>query len=236
MATNQNIRPKFYEGQYLGAADLTTVIDYGRMEHARHLLSGHTWGIAAGLQLTEKDSPAGGGLADLYIQPGYAWDGFGRPIVLLNPVKIPAELFKSITYNAGLDAGVPPGRLFKVWLRYDESATQQPGAGFEMCGAGDRSSRIGETFGIEIGEYPDHSSHAPISVAGYTIDASEARQKFDPQTEPVVLYDESVPHQSFPTDNPRARWLILLGAVRWSPSSIANQPGQFAKRILQYAI
>ena len=228
---SQNIRPNFYEGQYLGAADLTTAIDYGRIEDARHLLGGHTWGIAAGLQLTEKDSPAGGGQVDVYIQPGYAWDGFGRPIILLNPVKIPAELFKSITYNVALDGGVPPGRLFKIWLRYDESAAQQPGAGFEMCGAGDRNSRIGQTFGIEIGEYPDHSSHGPISVGGYTIDASEARQKFDPQTEPGVLYDESVPHQNFPTDNPRARWLILLGAVRWSPSAIANQPGKFAKRI-----
>src|ERR1044072_3146871 len=173
MATNQTTRPNFYEGQYLSAADLSTAVDYGRIEDARHLLGAHTWGIAAGLQLTEKDSPAGGDQVDVYIQPGYAWDGFGRPIILLNPVKIPAELFKSITYNVALDGGVPPGRLFKIWLRYDESAAQQPGAGFEMCGAGDRNSRIGQTFGIEIGEYPDHSSHGPISVGGYTIDASE---------------------------------------------------------------
>lgn len=226
----QNVRPNFYEGQYLGASDLTTAIDYGRIENARHALSAHTWGIAAGLQLTEKDSPAGGGQVDVFIQPGYAWDGFGRPIILLNPVKIPAELFKSVTFQAS-DGGNPPGRLFKVWLRYDEAAAQQPAQGFEMCGAGDRSSRIGEIFGIEIGEFPDHSSHAPISVAGYMIDASEARQKFDPQTTPVVLYDESVPHQNFPTDNPRALWLIPLGVVRWSPNPIANQAGNFAKRI-----
>src|ERR1044072_2970186 len=230
MATNQTTRPNFYEGQYLSAADLSTAVDYGRIEDARHLLGAHTWGIAAGLQPTEKDSPAGGDEVDLYIQPGYAWDGFGRPIILLNPVKIPAELFKSVPFIAG-DNGVPPGRLFRVWLRYDESTSQQPGAGFEMCGAGDRSARIGETFTIEIGEFPDHTSHAPISIGGYTIDASEARQKFDPQTDPVVLYDESVPNQSFPADNPRARWLILLGVVRWSPSAIATEPGRFAKRL-----
>lgn len=229
MSTNQASRPRFYEGQYLGADDLTTVVDYGRITDARHLLGAHTWGIAAGLQLVEQDSPAGGGQVDVRIQPGYAWDGFGRPIVVLLPTKIPAELFKAILYAGGVDAGHPLGRLFKVWLRYEESATQQTRPGFGACGL-DEFARIGETFRIEIGEYPGHDSHAPISVAGYSIDAQETLQKFDPQTQPVSLYDESVPFQDFPSDKPTARWLIPIGEVRWQPNPTASQPGKFIKR------
>jgi Chaperone of endosialidase len=230
MSSNQISRPNFFEGQYLGAADLTSAVDYGRVEDARHALGAHTWGVAAGLQLTERDSPAGGGQVDVFIQPGYAWDGFGRPIVVLTPVKISAELLKAVVFNNALDGGTPAGRLFKVWLRYDESATQQPGAGFQVCGADDQFSRIGETFRIAIGEFPAHASHAPISVAGYSIDAQETLQKLDPKTPALALFDESVPYQDFPTDNPKARWLVPLGEVRWLPNPVANQPGNFVKR------
>jgi hypothetical protein len=229
MSTNQASRPRFYEGQYLGADDLTTVVDYGRIEDARHMLGAHTWGIAAGLQLTEKPAPAGGTQVDVIIQPGYAWDGFGRPIVVLSPTRVPAELFKSIEFESALDGGTPPGRLFKIWLRYDESATRQAPQGFTVCGA-DEFSRIGETFRIEIGEFAGHSSHASISVAGYSIDAQETLQKLDPQTQPVALYDESIPFQDFPNDKPTTRWLIPLGEVRWLPNAAANQPGNFVKR------
>lgn len=231
MAANQTQRPQFFEEQYLGAADLTAAIDYGRLQDARHALGAHTWGIAAGLQLTEKASPGGGGQVDVHIQPGYAWDGFGRTILVLSPRKIEAELFKSITYDAALDGGTPPGRLIKVWLRYDESATRQPPPGFQGCDDADRFSRIQETFRVEIGERLGHPDrHAPISVAGYAIDAQETLQKLDPQTPPVALHDESVPYQHFPSDNPKARWLIPLGAVRWQPNPVANQPGHFVQR------
>ncbi len=80
MPDNQNQRPLFFEGQYLGAEDLTAAVAYARTQQARHALGAHTWGIAAGLQLTEKDSPAGGGQVDTYIQPGYAWDGWSLPV------------------------------------------------------------------------------------------------------------------------------------------------------------
>jgi len=36
--TDLDARPRFYEGQYLGAADLTAAVDYGRKQHARMLL------------------------------------------------------------------------------------------------------------------------------------------------------------------------------------------------------
>src|SRR5213592_1146258 len=127
MAFNQMQRPKFYEEQYLGAADLAAAVDYGRFQQARHALGAHTWGIALGLQL--KETPQPGGAVTVHLLPGYAWDGYGRPIVVLAPYKIPEEKFSAITFDASIDTD-QKGRLIQVWLRYDESATQNPRPGF----------------------------------------------------------------------------------------------------------
>src|SRR5688500_10062538 len=99
MPTNQVRRPRFYEGQFLGAADLTSVIEYARLEDARHMLGGHTCGIAAGRDLKDQPSPAGGTEVDVFLPPGYAWDGFGRPIVVLSPFKIGADRFASLPFD-----------------------------------------------------------------------------------------------------------------------------------------
>ena len=89
MPANQTQRPKFFEEQYLGAADLTAVVDYGRTQQARHALGAHTWGIAIGLTL--KETPQAGGAVTVHLLPGYGWDGYGRPIVVLSPYQIPEE-------------------------------------------------------------------------------------------------------------------------------------------------
>ena len=70
MPANQTQRPKFFEEQYLGAADLTAVVDYGRIQQARHALGAHTWGIAIGLTL--KETPQAGGAVTVHLLPGYA--------------------------------------------------------------------------------------------------------------------------------------------------------------------
>ena len=101
MPANQSQRPQFYEEQYLGAADLTAAVDYGRVQQARHALGAHTWGIAIGLQL--KETPQPGGAASVNLLPGYAWDGYGRPIVVLSPYKIPEEKFSAITFDSHID-------------------------------------------------------------------------------------------------------------------------------------
>ena len=82
MPPSQTQRPKFFEGQYLGAEDLQALIEHERTVHARHALGAHTWGIANGLELIDEDVPGG---IDVDITPGYGWDGVGRPIVVLAP-------------------------------------------------------------------------------------------------------------------------------------------------------
>ena len=229
MAGNQNQRPHFFEGQYLGAEDLAAAVDYGRTEMSRHALGAHTWGIAMGLQLRETTLP--GGQIDLYVVPGYAWDGFGRPIVVLAPYKLPSELFKSYIFDPAVDGGTPAGRLIEVWLRYDEAGTQNVLPGFEVCGTQDQYARVQETFSVEVGARPASlDRHDRITVAGSQLDAQDALQQFDPQTPAVTLFDASVPCQDLPQSDAKARWLIQLGYVRWKPNPDPNQAGNFVKR------
>ena len=223
MPANQLMRPQFFEGQYLGAEDLTAALDYSRIASARHLLGAHTWGIAIGLGIKEIDGP--GGEVLVFIQPGFAWDGFGRPIVLLTPASIPADLFKSLVYDPLQDE--PDGRMVEVWLRYREIPTQEPAAGFASCTPGNDFARALETFTIEVGQRDDAAQHDNIIVAGASIRAEEAFHAFDP-ADPLIP-DASIPHQTFPEAGANQRWLIPLGYVRWRPNPIASQPGQFKK-------
>ncbi len=85
MAIDQAQRPQFFEGQYLGADDLGATVEYSRLLAQRHDLGAHTWGIAIGLTLVETPMPDGSPAVTVTIAPGYAWDGFGRPIVVLAP-------------------------------------------------------------------------------------------------------------------------------------------------------
>src|SRR5271156_1646454 len=87
---DQTQRARFYEGQYLSADDLSALEEQPRVQEGRHALGAHTWGIAIGLDLVERTLPSGE--IENSVMPGYAWDGYGRPIVLLAPVKISPAL------------------------------------------------------------------------------------------------------------------------------------------------
>ena len=226
MFPTQSQRPRFYEGQYLGAADLTALVAYIRRLAAQHALGAHAWGIAVGLNLVEKPSPAGNNQVDVFITPGYAWDGFGRPIIVLAPYRIPADLFQEITYDPIIDqAG--KGRRIEIWLRYHEEATLNPQPGFEVCDVEDALSRVQETYLVEVGAKLAHiDDHDPLSLSGVTTDAAQALKAFDPNA--PVIYDESIPHQLFPEADQNARWLVPIGYVRWQPAQIG--PGSFMAR------
>src|ERR1700730_6950060 len=124
MAVAQDDRPQFYQGQYIGPDDLAAGVEYSRIQQARHALGAHAWGIAIGQQLLEKPSASGANQVDLFIQPGYSWDGFGRPLVVLAPYKLPPSLFQSITFDQAQDGGNPSGRLVKIWLQFREAPYQ----------------------------------------------------------------------------------------------------------------
>ncbi|MCC7052826.1 MAG: hypothetical protein IT355_06125 [Gemmatimonadaceae bacterium] len=223
----QTDRPRFYEQQYLDAADLSALVDYQRIARARHDLGAHSWGIASGLQLIEKPVKSG---VDVYLQPGYAWDGLGRPLVVLSPYRIPSELFASIPFTAGVDDGVPPGRLVEVWLQFTATPRGGPADGFEACTADDQSSRLFESFRIVVGERPAHSDrHVPVTVGPYTVDAAQVPQRIGAVTDPLLV-DESIAYQTFPGTWDAAQWLVPLGVVRWAPPAIPTDAGSFKAR------
>jgi Chaperone of endosialidase len=209
-------RPNFYEGQYLGAQDLIVGQEYQRQQDQRHRLAGHTWGIAVGLELDEHLQPGSSDAVDVYIKPGYAVDGFGRAIVVLEPYKIPEALFAQFSF----DPALPNGRLVPVWIRYREEKTNPPAPGFAVCDSDDQAYRILESFRVVVGDLPSiNQQRDQISVAGKSLDAADE------------IPDGSVSYQEFPDDGGTARWLIPLGAVLWlAPNPPVTTIGHFVKQ------
>jgi hypothetical protein len=215
-------RPRYYQGQYIGPEDLDAAVAYARAQESRHILGGHAWGIALGLTLVETPVPGGG--VQVSVTPGYGWDGFGRPISVLAPVRLPESLFAAFTFDPALDSG-GQGRLMPVWMRYNENNVQPPRPGFQVCDVNDQSARVREGFVFEVGSQPP-PAHDKVFVAGRAVDATAALQVSDPSAPP--LYDESVPEQGLPAEGERARWLLPVGYVRWQPSPTGG--GQFVPR------
>ena len=207
-------RPRFFEGQYLSAADLSAVVDYLRGAQARQALGAHTWGIGLGLNLTETPAPGAANRREVILQPGWARDGFGRQLVVQQPMRLAESLFAAVPYNAAVDGGAAPvGRLVKVWLAYTETGGRLPAPGFEVCDLANGTSRIEEGFEFVIGELPPAEQRDRILIGADTVDALDALKVFNPAAPP--LYDTSVPHQTFPTGDKPPRWLVPVGQVRW---------------------
>ena len=223
MVTERIERPTFTEGAYLGAADLNAAVEHARLHQARHLLGGHVWGIAIGLDLEEREVPATGGI-EVYVESGYAWDGFGRPIVVLSPCRLPEDAFRDFTCPAGTGG---TGCLVNVWLRYHEEPTAGARPGFERCNGDVAYARIRETYQIEVGDRPANRQRDSISVAGHVVPAEEALHALN-SARPLV-HDASIPFQTLPV-RPSATWLIPLGCVRWQPGANPGDPGTFVAR------
>lgn len=215
----QDQRPRFYEGQYLSADDLAAIIEYQRAADARHVLGAHTWGIAAGLTLTEKTLSGTPDKVQVTLQPGLAWDGYGRVILVSQPTRLPEDLFKDIKRDPALDDPAPPatatGRLVPVWLQYQETGARQPAPGMETCLTDDQSSRVRESFQFIVGDMAEGpEQRGQVHIGAVAVEATQAMRRFDPNAE--IRWDASVPHQEFPIDSrPPRRWLVPIGYVRW---------------------
>ena len=204
---NHLARPQFFEGQYVGADDLQTIVAYARARHAQHLLAGHSWGIAAGLELVEQPSPDGS--IAIWLQPGYAWDGYGRPILVDTPTPLDVQQLR----------GKPPGAFF-VWLSYTETQQDAARASYGVCEGADTFLRISEGLQLVVtGMIPLDAQQSGVMEAGtLRPDARLVRRLF--QTDGPFLCDASVPEQG---DNPlggKALWLVPVGLVGWTGSVI----------------
>jgi len=174
MATDSIERLHYYERQYLGATDFAEQQAYHRDMRRRHNLAHHAWGIVTGLQLEER-RPANDptGPLDVYVRPGFAVDGFGREIVMLEPTPLDRVDFRSFEDVAD----------HEVWIRYAEEPLRDAQ---QLCDGDDGYTRLRETFRIVVD--PRAPKHGPIIVGGATV---------------TVPPDLSVPHQELPDADQR---------------------------------
>jgi hypothetical protein len=203
-------RPTFISGQYIGADDLNAAVDYARDETRRLALSARTWGIGSGLALVEV--PDASGNVQMFIEPGIAWDGYGRPVVVLSPAPVTPDLFASL----------PSGNQM-VWLRYTAAGTQAVAPGFQTCGAGDPTTRVLESYAIETGTQIVQQLTGGVIIGGATVtDPRDMLIAVD--TNASVTLDGSVAYQTFPDDT--GVWLIPIGIAAYN----AGAPGSFSPR------
>ncbi|MFN7931260.1 MAG: tail fiber domain-containing protein [Blastocatellia bacterium] len=172
-----------------------------------------------GLELKEQPRPDGSGM-EVVVQPGYAWDGFGRPITLLASARLPVALFSTLVHET---TDEPNGRAIPVWLRYDETAAQPPRAGFANCDDTGSFARVQEGYRFEIGYRLLDEQHDNIFKAGRAVAPQNANPDY-------TIADESIPYQELPASGERRRWLIPLGSVQWKPNVNSLLPGNFVAR------
>lgn len=82
-----NERLNYADGNRLTLRDLITEQNFHLEQIRRHRLAAHDWGILTGLDVVLRED---GGLM---VTPGYAVDGYGRPLLLEVPIAIPADAF-----------------------------------------------------------------------------------------------------------------------------------------------
>jgi hypothetical protein len=209
-------RPTFTNGQYIGADDLNATVDYANDKTERLALSGRTWGIGTGLALVEIADATG--LKQMYIEPGIAWDGYGRTIVVLSPAQVTVDLF----------AGLPSGSQ-KVWIKYKALDTQMVSPGFKTCGGGDPAIRIADTYAIVATAIAVVQQTDGIVLNGVAVpDPRNMLIAFDAAAAAVL--DGSAPHQFFPDAS--AEWLVPVGVVNYDSSKaqfLARSPNQIAQ-------
>ncbi len=140
------VRPTFFEGQVLAAADLEATVEHARGEAARDRRVLHTPGIATGLALTGKDSTTAAGerFQEITLSAGVAVDRTGRQIVLAADTRLDENLF----VEQGVQVKKDPEVLYPVFLRgRDVQAPADPGAACATTGP----TRITESAEIEFG-------------------------------------------------------------------------------------
>jgi hypothetical protein len=114
-------RPRFRERQVLGAGELADEQAYQVAMRRRHLVGSHSWGIVSGLALASVGDR-------VVVQPGLAVDGFGRALVMAQPLLIAPEVLEELGDNQA-----------DVWLLYGRVASTPAMRGRFDCGPGRHS-------------------------------------------------------------------------------------------------
>jgi hypothetical protein len=210
MSASNPDRPLYFEGQTLGAADLTAAIDYARDLSRLAALGPHVFGVQAGCEVVAVNEA---GAVQYYVTPGVATDLYGRTIVVATPSPVPAARLSRLASG-----------IYPVWLRFEARAWQGKRAAFEGCHDADEAyGRLREGFAIEVGaKLQPKDRSAGLVIAGAPLEDPRLFLRAIDAAAGIVL-DESAPHQFFPQD--KAVSLVPVGAVVWE----AGAPGRFVE-------
>lgn len=132
-------RVRFYDGEFLRAADFSDEQTYHTEMRRRLNRYLHLYGIVQGLRL-HNDTQAG--VTQVSILPGMAIDAFGREIYLFQP------------YTFG-DNDVSNNRIsspanYDVWLRYQKTPSTPPSAGYAAGNQKNQYTRWVESFSVVL--------------------------------------------------------------------------------------
>lgn len=131
MSSDDLTRVRYTPRQFLGAEDFKDEQAYHLGMRRRHNIAHHTWGIVNGLELKVEEED------NLFIQPGFAVDGFGRELALPQRQSVPVTMFD----EKGRDA-------LDVFLVYDRLATDTAEDG--TCEADGEPNRWLEGAHVEV--------------------------------------------------------------------------------------
>jgi hypothetical protein len=181
MATTPGARTRFRDGQLLSAADLNDEQADQIARHRRHVIGPHTWGIVKGGELTVDDN----GVVE--VAPAFAYDGYGRELVLPQPRRVPAAERFELQNADTLD----------VWLVYRRDAVDAP-LGESGCDDDDRVGRWSETPVVRFTAATGGGSAVAQRPPG------------------VPQADIPFPPSRMPPDDPTREWPVFLGQIRRS--------------------
>ncbi len=78
--------PRYFDGQLLTANDFRAEQNYHREKRWLHNRMLHGYGIVSGLDVSAQENESGD--AQLLVAPGYALDGYGRELIVTEPLVI----------------------------------------------------------------------------------------------------------------------------------------------------
>jgi hypothetical protein len=185
-------RPVFRDGRLLRTSDFVDEQAYHLSTHRQHNTTGHTWGIAAGLELLLVDG-------DMVVSPGVAVDGFGRDVVLSESRALDLRPFD----QRGVDA-------VDVWVGYDR---------VDLPAAGDGVDAYLDSAAIQLTDAADVDPRRPpgvdpadlVTIAGASSPDDPARRW--PVYLGRVIRDLAHPEKPPVVQGDDRPWIGLVGAA-----------------------
>ena len=201
-------RVRYRERQPLRAVDLSDEQAHRIAMRRRHNIAHHTWGVVRGLELAvEEGRPV--------VQPGMAVDGYGRELIVPQPVVLPAEAFERLESDA-----------FDVWLVYGRVPVTPPQRGRWDCGPG-RHSRWHEEARLRLTPATAIDPRRPPEVPEAHLDVGPHQEPPDDPAQAWPVYLGRVTRTSsdpaaYAVDRTQRPYAALIGEAVTAPSDRAR--------------